>query len=73
MNSDNFSAYPEEDEVLLQDGIEYEVIKCEPEINTQTIHGITFEKKHTLVTLEKKNDKYSQMNCFVRTIKLFFD
>ena len=71
LNSAELSAYPNEEEILLQDGVEYLVKGCEPVVESHVSQGKTIEKRYTQVTLLKCGDKYSSMNCCVRCLKLF--
>ena len=70
LNSNELSAYPNEKEILLQDGVEYEVIECDYITKTLNREGRVFSKKVALVKLLKKNDKYSSMSTIVRYMKL---
>ena len=71
LNSSELSAYSFEKEVLLQDGVEYKVVGCDPKVYQLELSDMTIEKSYTEVTLVKEGDKYSSMNCFVRFLKLF--
>ena len=70
MNSPELSAYPKEQEILLQDGVEYQVIDCNQITETVREEGRVYTKKVTEVKLVKKSDKYSSMNCLARSMKL---
>jgi len=67
------SAYPNEEEILLQDGIEYLVVECVQAIETFEEDSQVYKKSVTRVVLEKKVDKYSSMNCLFRSMKLLID
>ena len=61
LNSKEYSAYPDEQEVLLQEGIQYKIFEIEKE-------GAV-----TVVRLRNKVEKYKQMNTFKRYYKLMVD
>ena len=64
------SAYPQEEEFLLQDGIEYRVERIGQSVESLEKEGRLISKKTTLVILSMLPEKYSQMNCCMRSIKL---
>ena len=73
LHSPELSAFPDEEEVLLQDGVEFHVASCDDVIETCTIFGTAYTKKVVNVVLVMKSDKYTSMNCFARTMKLLLD
>ena len=70
LNSPELSAYPKEHEILLQDGVEYQVIDCDQITETFKKDSKEYTKKITEVKLVKKSDKYSSINCLARSMKL---
>ena len=73
LNSPELSAYPKEHEILLQDGVEYQVIDCDQITKTIKKEGREYTKKITEVKLVKKSDKYSSMNCLTRSMKFLIN
>lgn len=73
LNSEELSAFPEEEEILLQDGAQYFVVSCNQLNQTIEMNGKLLEKELFNVVLEKKVDKYLQMNYLFRSIKLLID
>ena len=69
LNSGELSAYPKKEEIL-QDGIEYRVVHFEFINKKINKNGKIENKKLAYVILEKLADKYSQLNCCVRSFKL---
>ena len=65
LNTEELAAYPNEQEVLLQDGAEYKVIKKE----TIKVEG----QQVTKVTLEKLKDRFQQMGTFRRNLNLLLN
>ena len=70
LKSDEYSAYSYEEEVLLQDGVEYTVINCEPVTEIIKRGNMTFERKLTLAILSMAGTKYQKTNCCVKSFKL---
>ena len=70
LNSEEFSAYAYEQEILLQDGVEYKVVSCTEDDEDL---GKTLNKKMYTVVLEKSTDDYSR-SCFcLRYLKLLMN
>ena len=67
LNSEEFSAYAYEQEILLQDGVEYKVVRCTEDDEDL---GKTLNKKMYTVVLEKSEDDYSRLICCLRYLKL---
>lgn len=71
MDSDEFSAFSNEEEVLLQDGIRYEILEKTfvvvniPDEETQR----TVEKQCHVITLKSIGDKYSRANFLYKFIQ----
>ena len=68
LNSDEYSSYPDEQEVLLQEGIKYRVLAIEETTVKQDRDGQEVDTKVVVIELEALGDKYSQMNCCRRGI-----
>lgn len=73
MNSDELSAYSYEKEILLQDGVQYEVMKREETTMTKKIGDRTYSTDLVKVVLEMRQDKYSRSNKFMRFVKLLIN
>ena len=67
LNSSELTAFADEEEILLQDGIQYLVVSFEYIFEKNDIDEL---EKLAYVVLEKSTNKYSQMNCCLRSIKL---
>lgn len=70
LNTKELSAYPGEQEVLLQDGIEYKVTKLEVVDETVSQGKKEYVKKLNVVTLVNVPDKYARHNCCLKNFKL---
>ena len=74
MDSNEVSAYhKEEQEVLLQDGIQYEVKKITSSIEVIKENNKEYNKKVTVVSLKNKSDDYSRHCCLIRVMKLLMN
>ena len=72
LNSRDYSAYPEEEEILLQDGVKYSVIKrYDQQVNIKS-GKYKIKKTLTVVELENIPEKYSGMNKFAKFFNLYF-
>ena len=67
LNSHELSAYPDEQEVLLQDGLEYKVISVCNEVEEESWGQ---NMKLTIVKLQCLEDEYARMGSFRRIFKL---
>lgn len=70
LNNDELSAFAEEQEVLLQDGVQYKVVSSEIIEATVERDDKQIKKKLTKVCLEKMKDRYTRMNCCHRYLRL---
>ena len=68
LNSTEYSSYPYEQEVLLQEGIKYRVHAIDEMTANQVQNGQKVDTKVTVIKLYATGDKYSQMNCCRRGI-----
>ena len=68
LNSAEYSSYPYEQEVLLQEGIKYRVLAMDRMTFKQVVEGQEVETEVAVIKLEAIGDKYSQMNCCRRGI-----
>ena len=68
LNSSEYSSYPDEEEVLLQEGIKYKVLDFDEIIVQQVIEDQEVDTKVLIIKLDAIGDKYSQMNCCRRGI-----
>ena len=67
--NEEYSAYPDEKEVLLQEGIMYQVYKVDS-VSVQTeIEEEKCEKDIQIVYLANIVNKYDRMNCCKKTLK----
>ena len=69
LNSLDYSAYPEEQEVLIQEGIRYRVISVDQAVHSIKVDEKYLEQKLIIVKLRNIKDKYKRMNCFKRSVK----
>ena len=67
---EGLSAFPDEREVVLQDGMVYRVVSCKTRDEQIELEEGNIYKSLTTVILEKKDDKFASMNCCSRYIKL---
>jgi len=64
LNSSDYSDYPAEEEVLLQDGIQYKVMSViQKEKDLVDDKRDSFKNEITLITLRNMPDKYRRL-CF---------
>ena len=70
LNSEKLSAYPDEKEVLLQDGVQYKVVTVQPETVTVEEGGQEFQRKLNVVRLQNIEDKYKRANACLRVTRL---
>ena len=68
LNSIEYSSYPYEQEVLLQEGIKYSVLAIDQKKFKQIEDGKEVDTEVTVIRLDAVGDKYSQMNCCRRGI-----
>ena len=68
LNSAEYSSYPCEQEVLLQEGIKYRVLAMDQMIFKQVVEGKEVDTEVAVIRLDAMGDKYSQMNCCRRGI-----
>ena len=68
MNSAEYSSYPYEQEVLLQEGIKYRVLAIDETSVKQVIDDREVDIKVVIIELDAMGDNYSQMNCCRRGI-----
>ena len=73
LNSDELSAYSDEKEILLQDGVEYWVVGYDWVTETIEEQDKTYSKKAANVRLVMGKDKYSSMNKLTRSLKLIIN
>lgn len=73
LNTAELSAFPEEKEILLQDGVEYQVTSCQTITETVEIKRRHYIKEIKQVTLEKKIDNITQMGCLTRSLKMLIN
>lgn len=66
----SFSAFPEEKEVLLQDGIEYTVLTVGTQMEQVPFTDSELTKELTVVRLANIQDRYGGLNCCARMFKL---
>ena len=72
LNSIDYSAYPEEEEVLLQEGIKYKVLKLDELEYEYDDNGKESSITIKVVKLTNIPEKYSQMNWFKRYFRYVF-
>ena len=70
LDSWELSAFPTEQEVVIQDGVEYIVLSREQVEETFELRGMSTTKKLMTVVLEKQQDKYSNLSQCKRYAKL---
>ena len=58
LNNKQFSAYPDEQEVLLQDGIQYRVVEITSETKVINVGPKEYSKEVTVVRLQNIRDDY---------------
>ena len=68
LNSDEYSSFPDEEEVLMQEGIKYKVLTIDEITVKSQADDQEVDTKVTVIKLEAVGDKYSQMNCCRRGI-----
>ena len=72
LNSKDLSSYPEEQEVLLQEGIMYKVLKISEEKVPYSINGSNCLKNLTIISLKNIKEKYSNLSFFERFYNIMF-
>ena len=68
LNSAEYSSYPYEEEVLMQEGIKYRVLDIDEMTVKQLVGDQEVDTKVAVIKLDAIGDKYSQMNCCRRGI-----
>ena len=74
MNSQVYSSFPHEEEVLLQEGITYKVVdtdKIVAAVQDEGTGGQTMVQV-TVIRLVNLGDKYKKMNCCARGLRYLF-
>lgn len=73
MDSREVSAYPSEKEILLQDGIRYQVVDITPRTETFTVLEKEYTKEVTFVRLKNLTDEYARTCGLFRLAKLLLN
>ena len=75
MDTDQYSAFPSEKEVLLQDGLEYEILKVfeRHEVYFHHDYGKWKQVDVTVIRLRNKKEEYSRKNRCFRAVKLLMN
>lgn len=69
LGNEDYSAYPEEQEMLLQEGIQYKVQKVDEVIVSRKICEREVQKKLRVISMTNLGDKYKRMNFCMRCLK----
>ena len=75
LNTNDYSAYPDENEVLIQDGIEYEIVKIDVVPETIPIQYPTkksIKRDITIIHLKNIPDMFSKMSFLKQSFYYLF-
>ena len=74
LNNKHLTAFPNEQEILIQDGVEYEITEMEKISKTITlISGEEVERDVVFIHMKNKVEKYVELTFYEKTMKYLFE